>query len=376
MTVKSQGRSRYAARPSRHSTRKDDGSRYVARPSRHSTSEGGGSRSAYLPGLVVAVVIACVATLLGHFVPVIGGPVFGIVIGIIAGSAIPMLHGDRRFAPGVAFAGTGVLQLSIVVLGTGLSLSQVVHVGGDSLPVMLGTFAVAIGGAFVFGRLLGINGELATLIGVGTGICGASAIAATTAVIRPKQSNVAYAIGTIFTFNILAVLLFPPIGHLIGMTGHSFGLWSGTAVNDTSSVVAAAYSFGDGAGPYAIVVKLTRSLMIIPIVVVLAFVTARREAANNGERAKIPWRKVVPAFLIGFLVAAALNSIGAIPTAWHDGLTFAGTFLITVALAAIGVGLRPAALRAAGARPLALGAMLWVCVSLASLGLQAVTGTL
>lgn len=343
---------------------------------RRRSSSAGRSAISYLPGLLVAVVIASVATLLGHFAPVIGGPVFGIVIGIVAGSTIPMLHGDRRFAPGVQFAGKTVLQLSIVVLGTGLSLSQVVHVGGDSLPVMLGTFAVAIGGAFVLGRLLGINGELSTLIGVGTGICGASAIAATTAVIRPKQSNVAYAIGTIFTFNILAVLLFPPIGHLIGMTGHSFGLWSGTAVNDTSSVVAAAYSFGDGAGPYAIVVKLTRSLLIIPIVIVLAFVTARREAANNGERASIPWRKVVPAFLVGFLVAAALNSMGAIPAGWHDGLTFIGTFLITVALAAIGVGMRPAQLRAAGPRPLALGAVLWVCVSLASLGLQAVTGTL
>ncbi len=319
--------------------------------------------------------IAAVASVLGHFAPVIGGPVFGIVLGIVAGALVPRLH-DDRLAPGIGFAGKGVLQLSIVVLGTGLSLAKVVDVGGSSLPVMLGTFVVALGGAFLIGRALGINGELSTLIGVGTGICGASAIAATTAVIRPKQSNVAYAIGTIFTFNILAVLLFPPIGHLIGMTGHSFGLWSGTAVNDTSSVVAAAYSFGDGAGPYAIVVKLTRSLLIIPIVIVLAFVTARREAASQGERVSIPWRKVVPAFLVGFLVAAAINSLGLIPAGWHDALTFLGTFLITVALAGIGVGMRPAQLREAGHRPLLLGALLWVCVSLASLGLQGLTGTL
>lgn len=329
----------------------------------------------YLPGLVVAVAIACVATLFGHFAPVVGGPVFGIVLGIVAGTLVPRLHGDR-LAPGVGFAGKSVLQLSIVVLGTGLSLAKVVDVGGSSLPVMLGTFAIALGGAYLLGRALGINAELSTLIGVGTGICGASAIAATTAVLRPKQSNVAYAIGTIFTFNILAVLLFPPLGHLIGMTGHSFGLWSGTAVNDTSSVVAAAYSFGDGAGPYAIVVKLTRSLLIIPIVVVLAFVTARREASHDGERVRIPWRKVVPGFLVGFLVAAALNSLGLIPAGWHDALTFLGTFLITVALAGIGVGMRPAQLREAGHRPLLLGALLWVCVSLASLGLQGLTGTL
>jgi uncharacterized integral membrane protein (TIGR00698 family) len=308
-------------------------------------------------------------------VPVVGGPVFGIVLGIIAGTTIPALRSDR-LAPGVGFAGRSVLQLSIVVLGTGLSLAKVVEVGGSSLPVMLGTFVVALGGAFVLGRLLGINGELSTLIGVGTGICGASAIAATTAVIRPKQSNVAYAIGTIFTFNILAVLLFPPIGHVLGMTGHSFGLWSGTAINDTSSVVAAAYSFGDGAGPYAIVVKLTRSLLIIPIVITLAFLTARRDAAHRGEQINIPWRKVVPAFLIGFLVAAALNSLGVIPAGWHDALTFLGTFLITVALAAIGLGLRFGQLRQAGHRPLLLGALLWICVATTSIGLQALTGTL
>ena len=333
------------------------------------------TRGSLVPGLAVALLVAAVATVLGHFAPVVGGPVFGIVLGIVAGSSIPALRHDS-LAPGVGFAGKTVLQLSIVVLGTGLSLAKVVQVGGGSLPVMLGTFVVALGGAFVLGRVLGINGELSTLIGVGTGICGASAIAAATAVMRPKQSNVAYAIGTIFTFNILAVLLFPPIGHLIGMTGHSFGLWSGTAVNDTSSVVAAAYSFGDGAGPYAIVVKLTRSLMIIPVVIGLALLTARREAARQGERVRIPWRKVVPAFLIGFLVAAALNSLGLIPAGWHDGLTFVGTFLITVALSAIGLGMRPAQLRQAGHRPLLLGALLWICVATASLGLQALTGTL
>ena len=329
----------------------------------------------YLPGLTIAILIACVATVLGHYVAVVGGPVFGIVLGIVAGASVPALRRDA-VAPGVGFAGKSVLQLSIVVLGTGLSLAKVVEVGGGSLPVMLGTFAVAIGGAFLLGRLLGINAELATLIGVGTGICGASAIAATTAVIRPKQSNVAYAIGTIFTFNILAVLLFPPLGHVIGMTGHSFGLWSGTAVNDTSSVVAAAYSFGDGAGPYAIVVKLTRSLLIIPIVIFLAMLTARRDAAKRGEQVRIPWRKVVPAFLIGFLAAAGLNSLGLIPVGWHSGLTFLGTFLITVALSAIGLGLRLGQLRQAGSRPLLLGALLWICVSVASLGLQALTGSL
>ncbi len=328
-----------------------------------------------LPGLAVALVLAVAGTFLGRMIPVIGGPVFGILLGMAAAAVVPVLR-HERWESGYAFASKPILQASIVVLGTGLSLQQVVKVGGSSLPVMLGTLTVALGGAWLIGRRLGIDGDARTLIGVGTGICGASAIAATTAVIKPKEHDVAYAIGTIFTFNIAAVLLFPPIGHLIGLSGESFGLWSGTAINDTSSVVAAAYSFGDGAGPYAIVVKLTRSLMIIPIVVALAIFHARRRQAAEGETGRVPWRKVVPAFLIGFVLAAALDTVGAIPDAWHPHLADLGTFLITVALAGIGLNLRFAQMRKAGMRPLVLGGILWICVGLSSLGLQALTGTL
>ena len=175
------------------------------------------------PGLGVALLVAGVATVLGQFVPVVGGPVFGILLGGLAAALVPALRGPRTSA-GYAVAGKPVLQLSIVVLGTGLSLSEVVRVGGESLPVMLGTLAVALGGAFVFGRLLGVRGDAQILIGVGTGICGASAIAATTGVIKAKQTQVAYAIGTIFTFNIAAVLLFPLLGHVFGLSAHAFGL--------------------------------------------------------------------------------------------------------------------------------------------------------
>lgn len=336
---------------------------------------GNGIRS-IAPGLLVTVAVAAVATALGQFFPVVGGPLFGILIGIATGAALTVLRGEL-FAPGYTFASKPVLQMSVVVLGTGLSLRQVLHVGGASLPVMLATVAVSLVGAYVIGRALGLASDVRTLIGVGTAICGASAIAAATAVIKPKQADVAYAIGTIFTFNIAAVLLFPPIGHLLGMSGHSFGLWSGTAVNDISSVVAAAYSFGDGAGPYALVVKLTRSLMIIPIVMFLAVLTARREArAGGGKSAAIPWRRVVPAFLIGFLVAAALDSVGVIPAGLHGPLNHLGTFMITVALAGIGLSMRFGQMRSAGVRPLLLGALLWLGVATTSLGMQWVTGTL
>lgn len=330
---------------------------------------------AVLPGAALCVAVAALATVLGREVPVVGGPVLAILMGIVLGSTVPWARGES-LTPGLVFASRPVLQTSIVVLGTGLSLQEVLRVGGASLPVMFGSLAVSLIGAQLIGRALGVGRDVRTLIGIGTGICGASAIAASTAVMKPRDSDVAYAIGTIFTFNIAAVLLFPPLGHLIGMSGHSFGLWSGTAVNDMSSVVAAAYSFGDDAGPYAIVVKLTRSLMIIPIVMVLAWVTSRRASAGGAQHVSLPWRKVVPVFLIGFVIAAALDTVGVIPHSWHGGLGQLGTFLITVALAGIGLSMRPAQLRQAGLRPLVLGGILWVCVAGTSLGLQLLTGTI
>lgn len=332
---------------------------------------------AVAPGLTIAVLVAVAAIPLGHAVPVIGGPVFGIILGIVAGAAL----GPReRLRPGLAFASARVLQGAIVVLGATLSLRQVITVGRSSLPVLLGTLAVALAGAWVLGRLLGVRGDTQTLIGVGTAICGASAIAAASAVLKPKASHVAYAIGTIFTYNIIAVLTFPAIGHLLHMTPGSFGLWAGTAINDTSSVVAAGYSFGAGAGPYAVVIKLTRTLTLIPIVLALALFAARREARATTETSTafrwrtVPWTKVVPLFLIGFIAASALDTIGVVPIGWHSGLSAVGTFMITTALAGIGLSLDAKELRAAGHRPLLLGGILWVLVAVSSLGIQAITG--
>ncbi|RZQ64648.1 YeiH family protein [Amycolatopsis suaedae] len=324
------------------------------------------ARTRLVPGLVVVAVVAAVATVAGRLVPLVGGPVFGIVLGVLAGMLLPALR-HERFGAGYSIAARPVLQLSIVVLGTGLSLQQVVRVGGESLPVMLGTLAVALGGAWLLGRLLGVRGDTQILIGVGTGICGASAIAATSAVLRPRDADIAYALGTIFTFNIAAVLIFPPLGHLMGMSPQEFGLWAGTAVNDTSSVVAATVGYGGDAGSAGIVVKLTRALTLIPIVLVLAVFAARRDRA----RARLPWHRMVPLFLIGFLLAAGLNSAGMIPAAWHEPLAAAGTFLVTAALAGIGLSLDPGQVRAAGARPLLLGGVLWIAVAASSLGLQA-----
>jgi uncharacterized integral membrane protein (TIGR00698 family) len=373
---------------------------------------------AILPGLALALAVAAAATVVGQHVPLVGSAVPGAVIGAIIALIIKP---GARLAPGIKYAGTFLLQCSVVLLGTQLSIAEAARVGVASLPVMLGTLAVCLSAAWLYGRLLGIPRDLRTLIGVGTGICGGSAIAAVSPVIEAASTDVAYAISTIFLFNIAAVLVFPLIGHAIGMSQQSFGLFAGTAVNDTSSVVATATTYGAAAANHAIVVKLVRTLMIIPICLGLAGLTARRKRAELAARpvrqpepgligaavgsgigrvvfdtgigggggttasasASTPARmsplrvlRLVPWFLIGFVVAAGLNSAGMIPSGSHGALQRVSVFLVAVALSAIGLSTNVPALRKAGPRPVLLGALLWVTVAVASLGLQTLTGTL
>jgi uncharacterized integral membrane protein (TIGR00698 family) len=347
---------------------------------------------AIAPGFALALAVAAVATVVGEYVPLVGSAVPGAAIGAVI--AICVKPG-ARLAPGLKWASTFVLQCSVVLLGAQLSVGEAARVGVSSLPVMLGTLAVCLCAAWLYGRLLGVPGDLRALIGVGTGICGGSAIAAVSPVIEAASTDVAYAISTIFLFNITAVLVFPLLGHALGMSQQSFGLFAGTAVNDTSSVVATATTYGAAATSHAVVVKLVRTLMIIPVCLGLAALTARKRrpasapalagAATSATEsaAATPARmsprrvlKLVPWFLIGFVVVAAVNSAGVIPAAAHSPLEHASVFLVAVALSAIGLSTNVAALRKAGHRPLLLGALLWITVAAASLGLQALTGTL
>jgi len=332
--------------------------------------------AARLPGLALAVGVALAATALGRLVPVVGGPVSGIVLGVLV--AVTVRPGDR-LRPGIAFAGRGVLQAAVVVLGAQLSLGQVLRVGVGSLPVMIVTLAACLAAAYGIGRRLGVVRDLRTLIGVGTGICGASAIAAVTPVIGAAEAEVAYAVSTIFVFNIAAVLTFPALGHLLGLGQHAFGLFAGTAVNDMSSVVAAATTYGGPAADYAVVVKLARTLLIIPICLGLAALARRRartadvpaHAAAPGVRpGPVHVGRLVPWFLVGFLVLAAVNTAGLVPSAAHRSLSTLAVFLITVALSAIGLSTEPARLRRTGPAPLLLGGCLWLVVSATSLGVQ------
>jgi uncharacterized integral membrane protein (TIGR00698 family) len=320
-------------------------------------------------GLALAVALAVVATLVGSRVPVVGPAVIAIVLGV----AVRAVFDPGAWAsPGVAFSSKKVLQLAIVLLGTGLSLSTVVHVGVRSLPVMLVTLAAALGGGAALGRLLGIAAPLRTLLSVGTGICGASAIAAVAAVVDVEAVEVAYAISAIFAFNVAAVLAFPPLGHALGLAAHPFGLWAGTAVNDTSSVVAAGYAYSHVAGDYALVVKLTRTLLIVPIVLALSAMERRREGHRPERRTRLP----VPLFIVGFVAAAAVDSTGVLGVHLRHDLSVVALFLVAVALAAVGLSAQPARIRAAGARPLVLAGVLWLLVAVTSLVVQALTGLL
>jgi uncharacterized integral membrane protein (TIGR00698 family) len=322
-----------------------------------------------LPGLLVAGVLAVLATLAARGLPLVGAPVLAIVLGIILRQAARLPGGLN---PGFAFAGKYVLQSAIVVSGFGLSLAVVVQTGWETLPVTIGTIAVALVLAPIVGRMLNIDVVLQHLIGVGTAICGASAIAAVASVIEPEETDVALGIAVIFFYNIVAVLTFPALGNLMHLTQSQFGVWAGTAINDTSSVVAAGYAYGTQAGEHATIVKLARAAFILPVVALVAITHARTQR-ETGVR--VPWRKVVPWFIGWFVVAACINTTGAVPGAWHPGITQLSTFLIATALAAIGVQTDIARLARSGPRPLALGFVLWVAVALVSLFLQHATGS-
>lgn len=312
-----------------------------------------------LRGLAVAVAIGAAAFAAGTRAPLIGAPVLAVLAGLLLSR-----RARPSWTPGLRLARERLLQTAVVLLGAQLSLGQVASVGVSSLPVLLGTLAVCLLLAAVVGRRLGVARDLRTLIGVGTAICGASAIAAVSPVIRARGNDIAYALSTIFLFNVAAVLLFPPIGHLFGLDQQAFGLFAGTAVNDTSSVVAAATSYGHAAADHAVVVKLTRTLMIVPICFVLAAV------ARTGRRRV---RDLVPWFLVGFLAVAGLHSAGLVPPVAEGSLRALAVLLISVALAAIGLSTDVREMRRAGLRPLGLGFVLWVAVASTSLLLQALT---
>lgn len=337
----------------------------------------------WLPGTCLSAVVATIATLLSRMVGLGTAPVLGIVLGLLLGAVIKPRTALR---PGISWSASHPLRAAVVVLGAELPLAAVASQGLRSLPGIIITLTGCLAAARLLGRRLGIRRHLRALIGVGTSICGASAIAAITPVIDAEQTDVGYAVTTIFLFNIAAVLVFPPLGHLLGLSQHSFGVFAGTAVNDLSSVLATASLYSAGSLHTAVIVKLTRTLMIVPICVILGHrfrtPTAPQAPASAGQhhaahppalaRRARNIAKLVPGFLVAFAALAALRGTGIIPASQAGTVSEVATLLITLALSAVGLSVDLAALRRAGLKPLMLGATLWVIVSLLSLTCQAV----
>lgn len=348
-----------------------------------------------LPGLAVCLAIAVPCWLIGQAFPIIGGPVFA----ILAGMAIAVFWKQStrgRVQTGIAFTGKKVLQAAVVLLGFGLNLAQIAQVGMMSLPIILSTISTALIVAFVMHRLFHMPSEISTLIGVGSSICGGSAIAATAPVIKAHDKDVAQAISVIFLFNVLAALIFPSLGNALGMSNEGFGLFAGTAVNDTSSVTAAAAAWdgmhpGSNALDQATIVKLTRTLAIIPITLVLGIWMARRESRDpaaleaqehsvlrpTGKLGGFNLRRALPVFIVLFLVASIVTtvavSVGA-DVALFEPFKTLSKFFIVMAMAAIGLNTDVVHLVKSGGKPILMGLCCWVAIAVVSLGMQHLLG--
>lgn len=328
-------------------------------------------------GLLFCFAIAIPSTILGKFLPVIGGPVFAIVIGMILALVI------KNRAPveaGVKFTSKKILQYAVVLLGFGMNLKVVMETGKQSLPIIICTVTTSLLIAFILHKVMHIPTKISTLVGVGSSICGGSAIAATAPVIDADEEEVAQSISVIFLFNILAALLFPALGSALGFSttsGEAFGIFAGTAVNDTSSVTAAAstwdsmYNLGSQTLDKAVTVKLTRTLAIIPITLVLAFIRARKSKSTNGE--KISIKQVFPFFILFFIGASLITTIATsvgVPAQVFMPLKELSKFFIVMAMAAIGFNTNVVKLIKSGGKPILLGLSCWVGITAVSLVMQ------
>lgn len=320
-----------------------------------------------LPGIALAGVIAIPAWLIGSAFPIIGSPVLGILFGIL----LAFWKRPAVFDDGIKFTSKKLLQYSIILLGFGMNLYNVFSAGVQTLALMVFTLTAAFLTAYVAGKFLKLDGNVKTLIGVGTAICGGSAIAATAPVINASDEEVAHSISTIFLFNVIAAFLFPFLGHLFGMTDTSFGMWTGTAVNDTSSVIAAGYTFSSAAGDLAVIVKLTRTLMIIPVTLALAIYTARKTKGDISRAYSL--KKIFPWFILGFVAASVISTFVPLPSGVYAFLTQVGKFVIVMAMAAIGLNTNLKKLIKNGHKPILLGFICWVVLAITSLVVQYLT---
>ncbi len=334
-------------------------------------------------GIALCLIIAAPSWFLGKKFPVVGGA----VIAILAGMIVALFLKDKKdFEGGIKFTSKKILQWAVILLGFGLNLNVILETGKRSLPIIVSTITTSLVIAFVLHKLMRIPGKISTLVGVGSSICGGSAIAATAPVIDADDEEVAQAISVIFFFNVLAALLFPAFGKLIGFdmtSGEAFGIFAGTAVNDTSSVTAAAstwdsmWNLGSETLDTAVTVKLTRTLAIIPITLFLALFRTRREKQNGQEGKKVSLKQIFPFFILYFIAASIITTVAlslGVDAGVFDGVKQLSKFFIVLAMAAIGLNTDIVKLVKTGGKPLVMGFCCWIGIAFVSLAMQKLLG--
>lgn len=327
-----------------------------------------------IPGISFCFLIAMPAMYLGRSFPVVGAPVFAIFMGMLSAS---LLEKRSELREGVAFTSKKILQYSVILLGFGMNITQVFQSGRKSLPIILSTVSIALIVAYLLTRTMKIERKIGVLVGVGSSICGGSAIAATAPVIQASDDEIAKSISVIFLFNVIAAVLFPSLGAVIGLSNEGFGLFAGTAINDTSSVTAAATAWdavhASNTLDIATVVKLTRTLAIIPITVGLSLYEGRKSRAS-GEKLKV--YKLLPSFVVLFLLASFVTGLLNLPKELTSQLKYLSKFMITMAMSAIGLNTDIRKLITTGGSAIFVGLVCWICIALTSLGMQKVLGLL
>ncbi|MBQ2952857.1 MAG: YeiH family putative sulfate export transporter [Clostridia bacterium] len=333
-----------------------------------------------LPGVGASLGIAVVATLLADLLDkLLGTHLIGAaVIAMFIGMGVNAVRKPGKLlTPGLKFTSKKLLKFAIILLGASLSIDVILDVGRMSLLVMVFTLATCFGLGYFSGRALGLNWKMSNLISAGTGICGGSAIAAIAPTIDADDTDVAFAMSATFLFDMAMILLFPLMGRAMGLSDQAFGLWAGTAVNDTSSVVATGYAFSEAAGDFATMVKLTRTLCIIPTVIIFALISVRlkrREALAQGStqeiRANVSIAKIFPWFILGFVAMACLKSLGCIPDSVSAVMKDVSKFLMVAALAAIGMNTSFATMRKSGARPMLHGFIISALVVIVAIAVE------
>lgn len=326
------------------------------------------SRGMFLLGLAICFAVAGISVLLEELIP--GGILGASIIALFMGTIINSFFHPKWIQPALKFTSKKVLKLAIILLGASLSVTTIMSVGKMTFLVMIFTFAMCFGGGYFVRKIFGLNWKLSNLISAGTGICGGSAIAAIGPVIDADDKDIAFAMSSTFIFDMIMVALYPIMGMALGMSDIAFGIWAGTSVNDTASVVASGYAFSEMAGDFATMVKLTRTIAIIPTVLVFAFINTRikqneLKAQSGGKKVKIT--KIIPWFICGFLALAIINSVGIIPAGVSAVIKTASKFLMVSALAAIGLGTSITDFRKAGLKPMFYGITIDTLVTLTAL---------